>query len=754
MTFNNILLDVYRRCGFSTTPDAAVITRIKAFVNETQQEILHEPGMEFLQNATITFASVADQQTYGLPPSVARIKVMRDATTNRIILPGMSLGEYRERYPGPAAVTGTPTRYVDLGFDAISVEPSDASGIYVVSSSASDVGTAFIEGVRSGGYQFIDQVTMTGVTAVTFPDYTDVVDITKFYISAAAAGTVTLREDSGTGTTLATIAVGRLYSRYRRIALAPTPAAAITYSLDYERDVADLVENTDEPIIPYSFHHILATGARMKEYEKTSDSRWELAQREYEKALKKLKFALYEQAVGTPNLRGTFVSRPSIMDGGTAATGGTTTPTAVTDGGTGFSSYTVGDLLTADTTATLAKLLDVATGQVLRSGGVGVIPAYGQVVLTTDVSGDLPLANLAQGTALSVLGVTGNATADEASIVAASDFQVLRRSGTAVAFGAVDISQAAALTGTLPTARAGSGTASVETFLRGDQSWAAAFPQITQGRLTLTTAVPVTVTDVSAVTNIFFTPYGGNRIAIYNGTNWRLYTFTELTLALGTLTNALPHDVFIYDNAGTLTLELLAWTNDTTRATALVLQDGVLVKSGVTTRKYLGTFRTTSTTTTEDTLIKRHLWNYYNRVPRIMRVTDSTDTWSYSTATIRQSNANAANQLDFVVGVAEVMADVTCRSAAASTSLGDNVSTGIGYDDTTTYTAGQLMGRVYVQVANQNIAVEAHLKHYPAVGRHTYSWNERAGTVGTMTWHGDNGAPTVDQAGIHGTIDG
>ncbi len=79
------------------------------------------------------------------------------------------------------------------------------------------------------------------------------------------------------------------------------------------------------------------------------------------------------------------------------------------------------------------------------------------VDLTSEVTGRLPLANIAQGTALSVLGVTGNATADEASIVAASDGQVVRRSGTAVAFGAVNLASANAVTGALPTTNLGTG---------------------------------------------------------------------------------------------------------------------------------------------------------------------------------------------------------------------------------------------------------------------------------------------------------
>jgi len=64
-----------------------------------------------------------------------------------------------------------------------------------------------------------------------------------------------------------------------------------------------------------------------------------------------------------------------------------------TAGGTGQTSYAVGDLLYANTTTTLAKLADVATGNALISGGVGVAPSYGKIGLTTHVSGTLPTAN-------------------------------------------------------------------------------------------------------------------------------------------------------------------------------------------------------------------------------------------------------------------------------------------------------------------------------------------------------------------------
>lgn len=62
-------------------------------------------------------------------------------------------------------------------------------------------------------------------------------------------------------------------------------------------------------------------------------------------------------------------------------------------GGTGQTSYTIGDLLYASGATALSKLAGVATGNVLLSGGVATSPAWGKVGLTTHVTGTLPVAN-------------------------------------------------------------------------------------------------------------------------------------------------------------------------------------------------------------------------------------------------------------------------------------------------------------------------------------------------------------------------
>lgn len=169
-------------------------------------------------------------------------------------------------------------------------------------------------------------------------------------------------------------------------------------------------------------------------------------------------------------------------------------------------------------------------------------------------------------------------------------------------------------------------------------------------RLTLTTGVPVTTTNVTGATTVFCCPYKGNRISLYDGTNWNVRTTAQFSLALGTLTGALPYDVFCFDNAGTPTLEFLAWTNTTTRATALVYQDGILSKSGAVTRRYLGTFYTSAATTTEDSLTKRFLYNYSNRILRQLQGTLSADRVVNSVTYVE---INAEIECQFIIGVSE-----------------------------------------------------------------------------------------------------
>ena len=275
---------------------------------------------------------------------------------------------------------------------------------------------------------------------------------------------------------------------------------------------------------------------------------------------------------------------------------------------------------------------------------------------------------------------------------------------------------------------------------------------LAEGRLTLTSGTPVTTADVSAAATAYYTPYIGNGISLYDGsTAWAKYTFTEITISLVGLTASKPYDIFAYNNAGTVTIETLVWTNTTTRATALAYQNGVLVKSGATTRRYLGTIYINATGgQTDDTVAKRYVWNYYNRNCRVLRRLETTNQWTYTTATVRQANGSALNQVEAVIGVAEVAVSVRLHAQVANSNAAVGVAVAIGEDSTGGRSASCASGVNTTGAANQQMGLSASLDVYPAIGYHFFTWLEWSNATGTSTWFGDRSASAPTVAGLTG----
>lgn len=278
------------------------------------------------------------------------------------------------------------------------------------------------------------------------------------------------------------------------------------------------------------------------------------------------------------------------------------------------------------------------------------------------------------------------------------------------------------------------------------------------GRLTLESGVPVSTTDQTAKTTIYYTPYVHDTIPLWDGARWVPTTFSETSEALGTLTSGLNYDVFGFLSSGVLDLEKLAWTNDSTRATAVTLQDGRYCKSGDKTRLLLGTFRTTSTTTTEDSAggtssqvgSKRFVSNVYNKVQRHVAVIDTTDSWTYNTTTWRRANgaSGAGNALEFVSALG---GDAASADMTQSIHMGSN---GFGYwgVNLDSDSARGLIGVVlYTPAISYDRLVNVGWRGIPGAGYHYLSWLERGGAA-TVTRSGDGGESGLRQAGMQGLV--
>lgn len=251
------------------------------------------------------------------------------------------------------------------------------------------------------------------------------------------------------------------------------------------------------------------------------------------------------------------------------------------------------------------------------------------------------------------------------------------------------------------------------------------------GRLTLSSGVPFTTSDVATATAIYYTPYIHNTVLLWNGAVWKTVKFTEKSLALGTVTNALPYDVFGYLFGEELTLEKLAWTNSTTRATNISLQDGRYCKTSDKTRLYLGTFYTISTTETCNTEKRRFLFNMYNRKQQKMKIAESGN-WTYSTASWRPWNNSAANRFEMVIGVADELIEANFNGVAIN-SAGYSMGHGIGLDSTTTNSAD-----TNTAAGSSGAVVYGNAKYtgYVPVGYHYLQALEQGGGSGTTTFYG------------------
>jgi hypothetical protein len=367
---------------------------------------------------------------------------------------------------------------------------------------------------------------------------------------------------------------------------------------------------------------------------------------------------------------------------------------------------------------------------------------------------------------------------------------------------------AAGAAGTVPTSQ-GPGLPLV----MSDPSGGVADIASCNGRLTLETGVAVSTTDQTTKTVVYFTPYSGNRVSLYDGGAWNRRILTEISIKLtdvqtGTITNgatsvtglsdttqlivgmevtgtgiaggttiaAVPSstsitlsanatdsgaksltfkvatgknlDIFCFDNSSTPKLEMAVWTNDTTRATALTLQDGVYSKTGATTRRYIGTVRTSAAGQCEDSLVKRFLWNYYNRSAKKLRVIEATDAWNYTTATWRSANGSTSNRVEIIVGVSEPVLRLDV-SASTSNSSATSRSCGICIDNTNSNDCDIKIGTG----SNAFFTTTwGKLTSYPSAGYHFYQWTEYSDASGTTTWYGDAGAADRVQSGMVGEI--
>ncbi|MCK1517272.1 hypothetical protein IVB22_33170 [Bradyrhizobium sp. 190] len=288
---------------------------------------------------------------------------------------------------------------------------------------------------------------------------------------------------------------------------------------------------------------------------------------------------------------------------------------------------------------------------------------------------------------------------------------------------------------------------------------------VPQGRLTLTSGTPVMPSTTTGNAAVYYTPYLGRFVPIFDGTNTVPMLFSELSIVLGNnWTTSTNYDVFIASDSGTIrACTGPAWSSSTARGTGAgttelerVSTNGLLMnKVSLTCRynntttftvaanrgTYVGTVRIRAADSTIDwnlggaasggTAGSLNVWNMYNRVTTSANVTDNGAAYTYTSSTIRQARASGGNQVSFLSGLAEDGATCSYGQALNLAAAGAAALAGCGLDSTTTYSGRPLalsgaLGTVVAAATTYAVV--------PQLGFHTISANESSDGANANTF--------------------
>lgn len=292
MTLTQMLTRMYRKLRYTAAPPAPIVARLTDALNESYGDLLGLPDMERLRDDVLPVVAFANQGRSGLPYAVARIHNLVDRANNYKLVQ-LPLKELRIMDAAHAMTGGYPMRYAVIGNQAVITQPAAATGLWVASSAAGDTTQkVYVETILLGGYpqaSITAGTALNGGTRVPIGLRTDHIAVEKFYLDLPATGFVSLYDAAAAGNELARIPIGVTFSRYLSVEWWPVPTQDVTVYADITRQAFDLVNGTDEPLLPLDFHHLVPQGAMVSEYELLDDSRLGVARVDLADGIRKLR---------------------------------------------------------------------------------------------------------------------------------------------------------------------------------------------------------------------------------------------------------------------------------------------------------------------------------------------------------------------------------------------------------------------------------------------------------------------------------
>jgi hypothetical protein len=315
MNLTQIRQEIYKRCKLGATPATDVAEMVDSFINNRHRDLLTAKGMEKLRDGSQPFTLNANTATYAFPENIGVIKYITDPSRNHWKLDQKDLGWLRStgRVTG---FSGAPVAWIPLGLQAMQTQPLAQTRLYVVST-GTDTGNVSVQYTIASGAQYTQVVTLNSTSAVQVGTSNTIVSAEAMTLVSTANGTISLQTGAvAANTVLNTIAPGKTSTQYLGVQFYPTPSENVSFLVDFTRNVPDLEQGYDTPLLPLDYHRLLPLGARMDMYEFQEDlDRYQIASGQYEA----LKRRLMDAVTGGPDRQ----LIPGSQGGSIAPEGGT-----------------------------------------------------------------------------------------------------------------------------------------------------------------------------------------------------------------------------------------------------------------------------------------------------------------------------------------------------------------------------------------------------------------------------------------------
>ena len=299
-----------------------------------------------------------------------------------------------------------------------------------------------------------------------------------------------------------------------------------------------------------------------------------------------------------------------------------------------------------------------------------------------------------------------------------------------------------------------------------------------QGRLTLSSTAPVITSDLTAQATIYYLPYNGCIVPIYDGTQFNYLALGSSGISLALDSNSIHSgyqasgslfDVFVYNNSGTLTLGTgPAWSSSTSRGTgagttqisqvngiwtnavSITLRTGSASGStaavGANQATYLGTMYATANGQTGISCTPSAaaggsnnivgLWNAYNRVPLASISRDSNNNWTYGTVTWREADNSASNRVSWVDGLGQSFIHGHYQCCAGSATVGSGAQIGMLLNASSGGPNPIAINTTPIaSLADSITMLNVDQTFYPSLGFNFLQAMEQAGTAATNTFN-------------------